>query len=150
MFLKISQTKVVSMEFSEIFKNTFFNRTPTVAASEKIKAEAVVQICSVKKVFLESSQGSQENTCTGVSFLQSWACNFIKIESLTQMFSCEFCKHLSKRGTFCRCFCKSRQFYQNKTWLGVLFVNFLKIFGTFTKILAKACLLNISLQMTVS
>ena len=120
---------------SEIFKNTFFNRAPTVTASEKIKAEAVVQICSVKNVFLESSQNSQENTCTRVSFLQSWACNFIKIESLTQVFSCEFCKHLSKntffRGTFGGCFCKSLQFYQNKTWLGVLFANFLKIFGTF-------------------
>ena len=45
---------------SEIFKNTFFNRAPTVAASEKIKAEAVVQICSVKKVFLESSQNHRK------------------------------------------------------------------------------------------
>ena len=30
---------------------------------------AVVQRCSVKKVFLEISQNSQENTCTIVSFL---------------------------------------------------------------------------------
>ena len=32
-------------------------------------AEAVVQRCSVKKVFLEISQNSQENTCPRVSFL---------------------------------------------------------------------------------
>ena len=32
-------------------------------------SEAVVQICSVKKVFLEISQNSQENTCIRVSFL---------------------------------------------------------------------------------
>ena len=43
--------------------------------------EAVVQTCSVKKVFLEISQNSQEN-----------ACNFIKKEALTQVFSCEFCE----------------------------------------------------------
>ena len=31
--------------------------------------EAIVQRCSVKKVFLEISQNSQENTCARVSFL---------------------------------------------------------------------------------
>ena len=31
--------------------------------------EAVVQTCSVKKVFLEISQNLQENTCARVSFL---------------------------------------------------------------------------------
>ena len=31
--------------------------------------EAVVQRCSAKKVFLEISQNSQENTCARVSFL---------------------------------------------------------------------------------
>ena len=34
-----------------------------------LHAEAVVQSCSVKKVFLEISQNSQENTCARVSFL---------------------------------------------------------------------------------
>ena len=41
--------------------------------------EAVVQRCSVKKEFLEILQNSQEN-------------NFIKKETLAQVFSCEFCK----------------------------------------------------------
>ena len=40
---------------------------------QKVVLEAVVQRCSVKKVFLEISQNSQENTCPPV-------------------FSCEFCK----------------------------------------------------------
>ena len=31
--------------------------------------EAVVQMCFVKKVFLEISQNSQENTCARISFL---------------------------------------------------------------------------------
>ena len=35
----------------------------------KQNSEAVVQRCSVKKVFLEISQNSQENTCARVSFL---------------------------------------------------------------------------------
>ena len=34
-----------------------------------IKPEAVVQRCSVKKMFLEISQNSEENTCARVSFL---------------------------------------------------------------------------------
>ena len=57
--------------------------------------EAVVRRCSVEKVFLEISQNSQENTCARVSFLiklQAWASNFIKKETLAQVFSCEFCE----------------------------------------------------------
>ena len=55
--------------------------------------EAVVQRCSVKKVFLEISQNSQRTTCVRVSFsikLQAW--NFIRKETLAQVFSCEFCE----------------------------------------------------------
>ena len=45
-----------------------------------------------KKVFLKTSQNSQENTCNGVSFL-STASNFIKkdISFLWHVFSCELC-----------------------------------------------------------
>ena len=47
-----------------------------------------------KKVFLEISKDSQENTCARVSFLIKLqaACNFIKKETLAQVFSCEFCE----------------------------------------------------------
>ena len=34
-----------------------------------VATEAVVRKCSVKKVFLEISQNSQENTCARASFL---------------------------------------------------------------------------------
>ena len=54
----------------KIFRNTFFHRTPPVAVSEKLKAEAVIWRCSVKKVYLEILLNSQENTCAKVSFLQ--------------------------------------------------------------------------------
>ena len=56
--------------------------------------EAVVQMCSVKKVFLENSQISQENTCVKVSFSikSQAACNFIKKETLAQVLYCEFCE----------------------------------------------------------
>ena len=57
--------------------------------------EAVVWRCSVKKMFLEILQNSQENTCAKVSFLiklQVEAFNFIKKETLIQVFSCEFCE----------------------------------------------------------
>ena len=44
-----------------------------------------------KKVFSENLQNSQENSCTGVSFLNATD-NFIKIETLAHVLSCEFCK----------------------------------------------------------
>ena len=47
----------------------------------------------VKKVFLEISQNSQENTCARASFLiKPQACNFIKKETLPQVLSYEFCE----------------------------------------------------------
>ena len=48
-----------------------------------------------EKVFIETSQNSQENTCARVSFLinlQAKACNFIEKETLEQVHSCEFCE----------------------------------------------------------
>ena len=46
-----------------------------------------------KKVFLEILQNSQENNCARDSFLvKLHAWNFIKKESLAQVFSCEFRK----------------------------------------------------------
>ena len=56
--------------------------------------KAVAQTCSVKKVFLEISQNSQENTCARASFL-------IKLQALAQVFSCEFCE-ISKNTFFYR------------------------------------------------
>ena len=65
--------------------------------------EAVVQRCSVKKLFLEISQNSQENTCTRASFFtkrhEAW--NFIKKETLAQVFSYEFYE-ISKNTFFYR------------------------------------------------
>ena len=49
----------------------------------------------MKKVFLETSQNSQENTCARVFFLinlQVFGCKFVKKETLAQVFSCEFCE----------------------------------------------------------
>ena len=60
-----------------------------------VGSEAVVQRCSIKKVFLEISQNSQKNNCARDSFLiklHTLACNFIKKESMAQGFSCEFCE----------------------------------------------------------
>ena len=45
--------------------------------------EAVVERCSVKKMFLEIFQNSLGNICARVSFL-------IKKETLEQVFFCEF------------------------------------------------------------
>ena len=59
----------------------------------KYNAEAATSGVPWKKVFLEISQNSKENTCATVSFLiKLQACNFIKKDTLAQVFSCEFCE----------------------------------------------------------
>ena len=66
--------------------------------------EAVVQRCSVKKVFLEISQNSHESTCARVSFLAKLqACRsatlFKNLMTLVKVFSCAFCG-ISKTALF--------------------------------------------------
>ena len=84
---------------------TNFVLTITIQMSVNIQMiiEPVAQRCSVKKVFLEISQNSQESTCTRVSFLitllaSSPATLFRKM-TLVQVFSCEFCE-ISKTPFF--------------------------------------------------
>ena len=47
--------------------------------SDQDITEAVVQRCSVKKVFLKISQNSQENTCASVSQVHAFSCEFCEI-----------------------------------------------------------------------
>ena len=54
-------------------------------------------------MMLQATKNSQENTCARVSFL---ACNFIKKETLAQMFSCESCQ-ISKNTFFTEHICTS-------------------------------------------
>ena len=60
--------------------------------------EVVSRKCSVKKLLLRISQNAKKNpTYTRVSFLiklQAEAYNYIKKETLAQVFSSEFCKIL--------------------------------------------------------
>ena len=64
---------------------------------ERRRSEAVTRSYSVKKVFLNFLKNLQENTCTRVSFLiKPEACDFIKKETLTQVFFCEFCEIFKK------------------------------------------------------
>ena len=66
---------------------------PPVCQQQKKLYRSSHRQCSVKKVFLEISQNSQENTCARASFLiklQAEVCNFTKKETLAQVFSCEF------------------------------------------------------------
>ena len=59
-----------------------------------------LEVCCKKKVFLEISQISQENTCARVYFLIKFneVINFIKNETLAQIFFCDFCEIL--KNTF--------------------------------------------------
>ena len=52
-------------------------------------------VCSVKKVFLKILQNFTGKICSRASFsikLYTEACNFIKNETLAQVFCCEFCE----------------------------------------------------------
>ena len=79
--------------------------------------EAATRGVLCKKVFLEISQNSQENTSARVSFFKQSCrpqfCNFIKKETLAQMFSCEFCE-ISK-NTLDDCFCTEGEGQQKRT-----------------------------------
>ena len=90
----------------EIFWNKSFSHS-----------EAVAQRYSVKKVLLEISQNSQENTCTRGSFLIKKnfikkVLNFIKKEYLAQVFFCEFCE--VSKNTF---------FTEHLRWLLLLIID---------------------------
>ena len=62
-FENFANQRCFPVNFAKFSRTHFFNRTLPVAASEKLKAEAIVSRCSLKKVFLEILLNSQENTC---------------------------------------------------------------------------------------
>ena len=67
-----------------------------------IHPEAVTQRFSIKKVFLENSQNSQESTCARVSILVKLRASGMQLfqkETLAQVFSCDFCE-ISKNTFF--------------------------------------------------
>ena len=73
--------------------------TGVVRNTEAVHSEAVVRRYSVKKLFLKISQNSQENTCAkSLFFNKVQACNFIKKETLVQMFSFKCCQ--TSKNTF--------------------------------------------------
>ena len=83
-----------------------------------------------KKVFLKIYQNSQEKTSTSVSFLiklQALVCNFIKKETLAQVFSCKFCEMV--KNTFftehlwMAAPVKNQMLFENKTFTDVYFLR---------------------------
>ena len=80
-------------------RTTFVNLVITSnEAKERINRSSPAEVFC-KKVFLKILQNSKENNCARTSFLiklQAEAWNFIKKETLAQMFSCEFCE-ISKK-----------------------------------------------------
>ena len=86
-------------------------------------AEACTQRCSVKKVLLEISQNSQENTCASLFFNEVGG--WIKKDSPAQVFSCEFCEI-------------SKNTFSSRTPL----VNASKTFKNYLKIVTRFFLLH--------
>ena len=103
-----------SSEFRQVFKNTFLigQLQATAFAYKNLwNVEAVVQSCSAKKLFLEISQNSQENTCARVSFL-------IKLQALGRCFPDNFVKFLRTpfywQNTSGGCFWKNKSDQKKK------------------------------------
>ena len=91
-----------------------------------IRSEEATEPDPRKEVFLKLLQDSQENTCARVSFFEKvagLACNFIKKETLGQVFSCEFCE-----------ICKNTFFNKHLQMTAFFFVApfFSKISSSFT------------------
>ena len=84
------QEKVQNIVNFECLSIADFEQVNISCVSTCSSSEVVVRMCSVKKMFLEISQNSKENTGVRVSFLL----NFIKIETLAQLFSVNFAKIL--------------------------------------------------------
>ena len=85
-------TQVFSCEYWEVFKNRVSYYIEHLwLLILKLQNKAVTQRCSVKKVFLEISQNSKENTCARDSFLINLQA---KKESLAQVFPVNFAKFL--------------------------------------------------------
>ena len=81
---KAALKNFIKFTVKHLCQSLFFNKV-SVAFFIKlmlINIEAVVQTCSVKKVFLKTLLSSQENTCARLSFLRTPA----------QVLFCEFCK----------------------------------------------------------
>ena len=78
-FCEVIDTLFSKQLFSEIFQEIWSSCEVKLVHAY---SGAAAQECSIKKVFLEISQNSQENTCARASFLLSCrACNFIKKET---------------------------------------------------------------------
>ena len=103
--------------FLTLFAVSHFSKV----AGKKLKTETVVRSCSVKKVFLETSQNSEENTCTRDSIS-------IKLKAIEHL-------KLFLKNTSGACFCKSLHLYESKTSMRV----FLWLFQTFGRMVAWAC-----------
>ena len=83
-----------SVNFVKVFKTAFLLSTYELLL---LLSEVIAYRCSLKKVLQKISENPQENTSARVSSfikLQADPCNFIKKETLAQVFSCEFCEIL--------------------------------------------------------
>ena len=83
-----------SCEFCKIYKNTFYYRTPLVAASARFRSSCQDVFCK-KGVLRNFAKFTGKHLCQSLYFnkvagLRPEACNVIKIETLAQLFSCEF------------------------------------------------------------
>ena len=104
---KENLAQMYSCEFCEISKNTFFIEHLWVTASGPCRShqpigyhltEAVSRVVLQKKMFLEISRNPLCQILVLITF-RPQVCNFIKKETLAQLFSCESCE-ISKNTCF--------------------------------------------------
>ena len=91
MFLKAIDTTLY------FYHNPFLNPFISTQFQETNDKSSDWEVFWKKVLFIRISQISQENRCVRVSLLikfQACACNFIKKETLAQVFSCGICEIL--------------------------------------------------------
>ena len=91
--LHLEETTECSL-FERYFSNNYREQKKNInnclGQRRETKDRSSHETCSLKKLFLEIPQNSQENTCGRVSFLIKLKNN--KKETLEQVFSCKFCE----------------------------------------------------------
>ena len=117
-----------------------------------LNLEAVARRCSVKKVFLEISQNSQENICARVSFLiklQILGLQLYQNRDSGTVFSCEFCdifkNTFSYRTPPGSCFYKwmtPNGFSIQRLWRRALSKDWRKLYGWKNSYLVLICKRN--------
>ena len=106
-------TKYLKSKCREVFFLIMFKHGSPQLSCKQTPSQTVIRMCSVKKVLLEISQNSQENTCARVCFL-------IKLQAWGQQLYYKRLWHMCSPLNFLK-FLRTSFFTEHFRWLLLLF-----------------------------